>query len=94
MQNIQTEFILLSAQDIDQAFFKTHAYSHNFRIFQATGFQNIGKLNAISNVILYMIGTQNLCRVNHFVDFRRSSSYALLKYKENIHRYNVIVYII
>ena len=25
-----------------QAFFKTHAYSHNFRIFQATGFQNIG----------------------------------------------------
>ena len=35
-----------------QAFLKTHPYSHNFRIFQATGFQNIGKLNAISNVIL------------------------------------------
>ena len=31
---------------------KTHAYSDNFRIFQATGFQNIGKLNAISQVIL------------------------------------------
>ena len=37
-----------------QAFFKTHAYSANFRIFQATGFQNIGKLNAISNVILFL----------------------------------------
>ena len=35
-----------------QAFIKTHAYSHNFRIFQATGFQNIGTLNAISHVIL------------------------------------------
>ena len=35
-----------------QAFLKTHAYSHYFRIFQATGFQKIGKLNAISNVIL------------------------------------------
>ena len=35
-----------------QAFFKTHAYSNNFHSFQATGFQNIGKLNAISNVIL------------------------------------------
>ena len=35
-----------------QTFFKTHAYHHNFRICQATGFQNIGKLNAISNVIL------------------------------------------
>ena len=34
------------------AFIKTHAYSHNFPIFQATGFQNIGKPNAISNVIL------------------------------------------
>ena len=27
-------------------------YSHNFRIFQATGFQNIGKMNAILNEIL------------------------------------------
>ena len=34
-----------------QAFLKTHAYSHYFHIFQATDFQNIGKLNAISNVI-------------------------------------------
>ena len=36
-----------------QAFLKSHAYSHNFRIFQAIGFQNIGKLNAISNVIIF-----------------------------------------
>ena len=37
---------------LHQAFIKTHVFSHGFRIFQATGFQNIGKLNAISNEIL------------------------------------------
>ena len=31
---------------------KTNCYSHNFCIFQDTGLQKIGKLNAISHVIL------------------------------------------